>query len=142
MSDKTIIKALSSAFGILFLLVGVIMIIVSAWVNLRTLGNRRVSAAVSEVIETRTQTRKDYENVMYTLVYEYYDGGEVRTYKSLISTSMPAAVGDEATLYISENGVIYEKTGTLRTLFMGILFAALGVFLAFIKVKKIDETER
>lgn len=145
-SDKTIIKALSSIFGILFLLVGVIMIIVSVWVNLSMIDSRRISANVSEVIETRTQTRKDYESILYTPVYEYRDGGEVKTYKSLVSSSMPAEVGSEATLYISGNGIIYENRGTLTTLFMGIIFAALGGFLAFIKVKKLrkkfDETEQ
>ncbi len=135
-SDKTIIKVLSSAFGILFLFIGLIMITVSVGVNVRMNSSRRVSARVVEVIETRTKTRKDYESILYTPVYEYYDGGEVRTYKSLISTSMPVETGSEATLYISKNGIIYERTGTPATLFMGIIFAALGFFFAFINVKK------
>ena len=145
-SDKAIIKVLSSAFGILFLFIGVIMIIVSVGTNVRIGGSRRVSARVVEVIETRTKTRKDYESILYTPVYEYFDGGEVRTYKSLISTSMLVEVGDEATLYISENGAVYEKRGTLATLFMGIIFAALGFFFAFINSKKLRkkfaETEK
>lgn len=145
-SDKIIIKAFSSAFGILFLFVGAIMIVVSAWINLRISSSRRVEARVVEVIETRTQTRKDYESVLYTPVYEYRDGGEVRTYKSLVSTAMPVETGSETALYISENGIIYERTGTLTTLFMGIVFAALGVFFAFINVKilrkKYGETEQ
>lgn len=136
-SDKTIIKALSSAFGILFLLIGSIMIIVSVGVNVRINSSRQVSARVAEVIETRTKTRKDYESVLYTPVYEYYDDGEVRTYKSLVSTSMPVEAGSEATLYISENGTIYERRGTPAALFIGIIFAAFGFFFAFIHVKKL-----
>lgn len=135
-SDKTIIKALSSAFGILFLLIGAIMITVSVGINVRINSSRQVSARVAEVIETRTKTRKDYESILYTPVYEYYDGGEVRTYKSLVSTSMPVEAGSEATLYISKNGMIYERTGTLAALFMGIVFTVLGFFFAFINVKK------
>ncbi|MEZ3453097.1 MAG: DUF3592 domain-containing protein [Oscillospiraceae bacterium] len=145
-SDKTIIKVFSSAFGILFLIIGAVMIIVSVWINVRMFSSRHVSATVSEVIETRTQTRKDYESVFYMPVYEYSDGGEVKTYTSSVSSSMPAEIGSETTLYILENGIIYEKRGTLATFFMGIVFTAIGIFFAFINVKKLqkkyDETER
>lgn len=144
-SDKTIIKVFSSAFGILFLIIGAIMIIVSVWINVRMFSSRPVSATVSEVIETRTQTRKDYESVFYTPVYEYSDGVVVKTYTSSVSSSMPAEIGSETTLYILENGIIYEKRGTLATFFMGIAFTAIGIFFAFINVKKLqkkyDETE-
>lgn len=145
MSDKAIIKAFSLSFGILFLFVGAIMIIVSVWVNVRTVNSRRVGATVSEVIETRTQTRKDYESVFYTPVYEYSDGGEIKTYTSSVSSSMPAEIGSEASLYISENGVIYEKRGTLAAFFIGIVFAALGGIFTFVTFKlwkkKPEETE-
>lgn len=145
-SDKTIIKVFFSAFGILFLIIGAVMIIVSIWINARIVSSRPVSATISEVIETRTQTRKDYESVFYTPVYEYSDGGEIKTYTSSVSSSMPEEIGSEATLYISDNGIIHEKRGTLAIFSMGIIFTALGVFLAFINVKKLqkkyDETEQ
>lgn len=136
-SDEAIIKVLSLFFGILFLFVGAIMVTVSVGVNLRMINSRRVSAAVVEVIETRTQTRKDYESVFYTPVYEYSDGGEVKTYTSSVSSSMPAEIGSEAALYISDNGIIYEKRGTFATFFMGIAFTAIGIFFAFINLKKL-----
>ena len=113
------------------------MIIVSVGANVRMINSRRVSARVVEVIETRSKPRKDEERILYTPVYEYYDDGEVSTYKSLVSTSMPVKTGGEVTLYISENGIIYEKRGTLTTLFMGIIFAAIGFFFAVINVKKL-----
>ena len=133
-SDKTIIKVFSTAFGILFLIIGVIMITVSVGANVRMINSRRVSARVVEVIETHSKPRKDYESILYTPVYEDYDGGEVRTYESLVSTSMPVETGGEVTLYISENGIIYEKTSTLITLFMGILFAVTGGMFTFVTV--------
>ena len=135
--SQKIIKIFSSAFGILFLIIGAIMITVSAGANLRMINSRRVNARIVEVIETHSKPRKDYERILYTPVYEYYDGGEVRTYESPVSTSMPVEMDGEVTLYISENGIIYEKRGILTTLFMGILFAALGYFFAFINVKRL-----
>lgn len=141
-SDKKIMKFFSLAFGILFLFIGVIMITVSVGRIVRIISCRRVDAIVAEVIEIRSKPRKDYEIIMYTPIYEYCDGGEIKTYKSLVSTSMPVEAGSETMLYISEKGIIYEKTGTAATFVVGIIFAAFGFLLVFIKVKKFRSVEK
>ncbi|MBD5140276.1 MAG: hypothetical protein HDT25_02505 [Ruminococcus sp.] len=121
--------------GVVFLVLGVILLLVSLWNIVRMENSRRVIAMVVDVIETRSNYREEESTgVLYTPVYEYYDNGEVRTYKSLVSTSMLVEVGDKATLYISDNGIIYEKTSTLITLFMGILFAVTGGMFTFVTV--------
>ena len=126
--SEKIKKVLSLAFGILFLFIGIIMIIFSVGVNVRMVSCRRVNARVADVIETHSKPRKNMEVIYYTPVYEYYCDGDVRTYKSTVSTtSMTAETGSEATLYISENGIVYERTGTLTTLSMGIIFAVWGI---------------
>lgn len=135
--SQKLIKTFSLAFGILFLFIGAVMIIVSVGVNVRIIGCQPVEARVAEVIETHSKPRKDYEIIYYTPVYEYYDGGEICTYKSSVSTSAPVEIGTETTLYISGNGIVYERRGTLSTLLAGIFFAAIGYLFAFVKVKKL-----
>ena len=127
--------------GVVFLVLGVILLLVSLWNIVRMENSRRVIAMVVDVIETRSNYREEESTgVLYTPVYEYYDNnGEVRTYKSLVSTSMLVEVGDKVTLYISENGIIYEKTSTLITLFMGILFAVTGGMFTFVTVVKLPK---
>lgn len=84
---------------------------------------------------------------MYTSVYEYTDSGEVKRYTSNVSTSKQAEIGSEATLYISENGKVYERTGAKIAYFVGILFAVVGGVFTFItfklwKKKPEEEEER
>lgn len=124
--------------GAVLLVAGVILIIVSLWMNARMDNSRQVSARVTEVIETNEWHRKrrgKHYSKMYTSVYEYYDGGELKTYTSSVSTSNRAEIGSEATLYISEDGKIYERSGALITLIVGIGFAAVGGLFTFITVK-------
>lgn len=124
--------------GTVLLVAGVILIIVSLWLNMRMDNSRQVSARVTEVIETNEWHRKrrgKYHNKMYTPVYEYYDDGELKTYTSSVSTSNRAEIGSEATLYISEDGKIYERSGSLITLIVGSGFTAVGGLFTFISVK-------
>lgn len=132
--DSTLRKIVTF-LGVVFLVLGAILLLVSLWKIVRMENSRRVIAMVVEVIETRSNYREEEStDVLYTPVYEYYDNGELKTYKSLVSTSMLVEVGDKATLYISENGIIYERTSTMITLFMGILFAVTGGMFTFVTV--------
>ena len=123
--------------GAVLLVSGVILLVVSLWMNMRMDNSRQVSAKVTEVIETNGWHRKrrgKHYTKMYTSVYEYYDDGELKTYTSSVSTSNRAEIGSEATLYISVDGKIYERSGTLVTLIVGIGFSAVGGFFTFISV--------
>lgn len=132
------VKHIFMLIGIVFILTGAILIILSLRMNVRIDNSRQVTASVVDVIETREWHRKNhgkYYTKMYTSVYEYYDGGEMKTYKSSVSTSKRAEIGSEATLYISEDGKIYERLGASLTLILGAGFSVMGGFFTFISVK-------
>ena len=147
-------RKLFMAFGLVFLAIGAVGIIISLYMNARIDNSRQVSATVVEVIEEterdtdfnpRNHRRRSHTSVMYTSVYEYSDGGEVRRYTSNVSTSKRAEIGSQATLYISEDGKIYQKSGAAVTLFVGIIFAVVGGVFTFITFKlwkkKTEEAE-
>lgn len=143
-SDDTVRK-LFMLFGVAFLAIGAVCIIISLYMNARVDNSRQVSATVVEVIKKVDRDADGYSTMMYTPVYEYSDGGEVRQYTSNVSTSKQAEIGSEATLYISEDGNIYQKSGAEIMLFVGIVFAAIGGVFVFITFKlwkkKTEETE-
>lgn len=140
-----IAKLIFSVLGLLLLGVGGNLIIDFARLNVRMGSSRQVSAAVVDVIEKMERGADGYSTMMYTPVYEYIDGGEVRQYTSNVSTSKQAEIGSESTLYISEDGKIYQKSGAAVTLFVGIVFAVVGGVFTFITFKlwkkKTEETE-
>lgn len=140
-----IAKLIFSVLGLLLLGVGGNLIIDFARLNVRMGSSRQVSAAVVDVIEKMERGADGYSTMMYTPVYEYIDGGEVRQYTSNVSTSKRAEIGSEGTLYISEDGKIYQKSGAAVTLFVGIVFAVVGGVFTFITFKlwkiKTEETE-
>lgn len=109
--------------GVVFLVLGTIMIANSMRLNFRMDNSRQVSARVVEVIEPTSN--------MYKPVYEYSDGGEVKKYTSTVSTSNWVEIGSETTLYITEDGKIYERLGVMITLFVGIGFEVIGVMCIF-----------
>lgn len=143
--SNRIVKLIFSVLGLLLLGVGGNLIIDFARLNVRMGSSRQVSATVVDVIEKMERGADGYSTMMYTPVYEYTDGGEVRQYISNVSTSKKAETGSEATLYISENGKIYQKSGAAIMLFVGIVFAVVGGVFAFITFKlwkkKSEETE-
>lgn len=143
--SNRIVKLIFSVLGLLLLGVGGNLIIDCARLNVRMGSSRQVSATVVDVIEKMERGADGYSTMMYTPVYEYTDGGEVRQYISNVSTSKKAETGSEATLYISENGNIYQKSGAAIMLFVGIVFAVVGGIFAFITFKlwkkKTEETE-
>lgn len=143
--SNRIVKLIFSVLGLLLLGVGGNLIIDFARLNVRMGSSRQVSATVVDVIEKMERGADGYSTMMYTPVYEYTDGSEVRQYISNVSTSKKAETGSEATLYISENGKIYQKSGAAIMLFVGIVFAVVGGIFAFITFKlwkkKTEETE-
>lgn len=133
-------RKLFMAFGLTFLAIGAVAVIISLSMNARMNNSCQVSATVVEVIKEvdRSASVHDdygYLSVLYTPVYEYIDGGEVRRYTSNVSTSKRAEIGSQATLYISEDGKIYQKSGAAVTLFVGIIFAVVGGVFTFITFK-------
>lgn len=143
--SDNMVKKLFMAFGVGFLAIGAVCIIISLWLNVRMDNSRQVSATVVEVIKKVDRDADGYSIMMYTPVYEYSDGGEVRQYISNVSTSKRAEIGSETTLYISEDGKIYQKSGAKIVYFVGIIFAVVGGVFTFITFKlwkkKSDETE-
>lgn len=140
-----IAKLIFSVLGLLLLGVGGNLIIDFARLNVRMGSSRQVSAAVVDVIEKMERGADGYSTMMYTPVYEYSDGGEVRRYTSNVSTSKRAEIGSEATLYISEDGKVYERSGAAIVFLVGIIFAVVGGVFTFITFKlckkKTEETE-
>lgn len=138
-------RKLFMAFGLVFLAIGAVAIIISLYMNARIDNSRQVSATVVDVIKKVDRDADGYSTMMYTPVYEYVDGGEVRRYTSNVSTSKQAEIGSEATLFISEDGKIYQKPGAAILLFVGIVFAVVGGVFTFITFKlckkKTEETE-
>lgn len=140
-SDR-IARLVFSVLGLLLLGVGGNLIIDFARLNVRMSSSRQVNATVVEVIRVREHNGHD---TLYTPVYEYEDGGEVKRYTSDVSRSRRAEIGSETTLYISKDGKIYQKSGAAVTLFVGIIFAVVGGVFTFITFKlwkkKPEETE-
>lgn len=140
-SDR-IARLVFSVLGLLLLGIGGNLIIDFARLNVRMSSSRQVNATVVEVIRVREHNGHD---TLYTPVYEYEDGGEVKRYTSDVSRSRRAEIGSETTLYISKDGKIYQKSGAAVTLFVGIIFAVVGGVFTFITFKlwkkKPEETE-
>ncbi len=130
-SDR-IARLVFSVLGLLLLGVGGNLIIDFARLNLRMSSSRQVNATVVEVIRVREHNGHD---TLYTPVYEYEDGGEVKRYTSDVSRSRRAEIGSETTLYISKDGKIYQKSGAAVTLFVGTIFAVVGGVFTFITFK-------
>lgn len=140
-SDR-IARLVFSVLGLLLLGIGGNLIIDFARLSVRMSSSRQVNATVVEVIRVREHNGHD---TLYTPVYEYEDGGEVKRYTSDVSRSRRAEIGSETTLYISKDGKIYQKSGAAVTLFVGTIFAVVGGVFTFITFKlwkkKPEETE-
>ena len=130
-SDR-IARLVFSVLGLLLLGIGGNLIIDFARLSVRMSSSRQVNATVVEVIRVREHNGHD---TLYTPVYEYEDGGEVKRYTSDVSRSRRAEIGSETTLYISKDGKIYQKSGAAVTLFVGIIFAVVGGVFTFITFK-------
>lgn len=121
--------------GIIFLAVGAIVITVGLVMNARIESCRRVSAVVSDVIERIDRDAEGYITRMYTPVYEYVDGTEMKSYTSHVSTSRRAEIGSQATLYISEDGKVYESSAAVLCFIIGAGFVFVGGIFTVVGVK-------
>lgn len=130
-SDR-IARLVFSVLGLLLLGIGGNLIIDFVRLSVRMSSSRQVNATVVEVIRVREHNGHD---TLYTPVYEYEDGGEVKRYTSDVSRSRRAEIGSETTLYISKDGKIYQKSGAAVTLFVGTIFAVVGGVFTFITFK-------
>ncbi len=130
-SDR-IARLVFSVLGLLLLGIGGNLIIDFVRLSVRMSSGRQVNATVVEVIRVREHNGHD---TLYTPVYEYEDGGEVKRYTSDVSRSRRAEIGSETTLYISKDGKIYQKSGAAVTLFVGTIFAVVGGVFTFITFK-------
>lgn len=128
-SDK-MVKRFFMAFGVGFLILGAILIAASLLLNAHMDNCRQVTAVVTDVIisydSSRDMDNRQHDVPMYSSVYEYTDGGEVKTYTSNVSSSRRAETGSEVTLYISGDGRIYERSAAAVLLTVGIIFAFVG----------------
>lgn len=118
----------------LLLTIGIGLLIDSAVTVSRMNSSRQVNATVTKVVRVRSKghSRRKF---LYAPVYEYYDNGEIKTYKSSASSSKAAEIGSKTTLYIYGDGKIYERSGMAITLFVGVIFTAAGGVFAFTAVK-------
>lgn len=130
-SDK-MVKRLFMAFGVGFLILGAVIIAVSFLMNAHMDSCRQVNAVVTDVVKGYDSDRdanhryRRHDALMYSSVYEYVDGGEVKTYISNVSSSRRAAIGSEVTLYISRDDRIYEQSEAAVFLMVGTIFAFVG----------------
>lgn len=132
---ENIIKKIFLLLGIIFLIAGGVLLTVGAVMNARIESCRRVSAAVSDVIERIDRDAEGYITRMYTPVYEYVDGTEMKSYTSHVSTSRRAEIGSQATLYISEDGKVYESSAAVLCFIIGAGFVFVGGIFTVVGVK-------
>ena len=112
------------AFGLLFAIIGIILLMVGVRQKSDMKDCREVIARIVD-FEVRRHTRHSYASHP---VYEYTDFGEIKRYTSFVGLKgISESVGTEVTLYISKRGKIYEKRTSAVLLILGIGFTAFGV---------------
>ncbi|MDE7294638.1 MAG: hypothetical protein K2N72_09475 [Oscillospiraceae bacterium] len=117
-----------TAFGLLFLILGIFMTINAVRLIISAKNGRRVIATVVDVIQKRHIERKHRVRYYYIHTYEYYDNLEPKLYQSRERESTQRPIGSEETLYISADGFIIEKITCVKLLVIGLVFLAFGVF--------------
>lgn len=133
-----------TGIGVLFTLIGV-GVIIGGLVQRNSIKNsREVNATIVENIETKRRRQGDKHDfgsqtvhgtvTYYTPVYEYYDGGEVKRYKSTVSSTSHKPVGTEETLYIDRDGKVRSKAGSSFMFLFGGVFALVGVVFAVVSL--------
>lgn len=117
--------------GALFTLIG-IGAAIGGFVSANALGkSREVTATVVDVVSRKERRKRGPCRVVYSPVYEYYDGGEYKKYKSSMSSTFEVKLGTEMTLYISEDGKVRERGSAVFMIIFGAVFAFAGlIFLA------------
>lgn len=120
-------------FGILFIILGIALFLYSLLVGERIKRSRAVEAKIVDmdvVIRHKHHQREKH----YAPIYEYYEDGECKRYKSILYSLARPEIGKETVLYISEDGTVSEgsfllglRIGGILLLFFGIFFTKLGL---------------
>lgn len=126
------IKIIFTAFGVLFLLIGIGVLIGGLTNNNSIKNSREVSGKIVDFIKRKVQGQHGHMHTYCYPVYEYYDSGEFKKYESNVSVMPPKPLGTEVTLYISENGKVRDKQGALIMILVGVIFAVVGAIFAVI----------
>ena len=125
-------KIIFTAFGVLFVLLG-IGLIAGGLVNRNSIKNsREVSGKIVDFIKRRGQGQSGHMRTYMYPVYEYYDGGEFKRHESNVSVMPPKPLGTEVTLYISEDGKVRDKQSAALIILVGVIFAAVGAIFAVV----------
>ena len=127
------IKTIFTAFGVLFVLIGIGVLIGGLANNNSIKNSREVSGKIVDFIERKYRSHQSHtwRTVNYP-VYEYYDDGEFKRHESNVYVTPPKPLGTEVTLYISEDGKVREKQGTSIMILVGVIFAVVGAIFAVI----------
>ncbi|MCM1022663.1 MAG: hypothetical protein NC395_01225 [Prevotella sp.] len=129
------VTAIFAFLSAMLVIVGVGLLIGAAVTNSHIENSRPVAARVVDNVKVRSKGHSTrHKKMLYAPVYEYTDGGETKTYQSSVSTSNAQEIGAEATLYISDDGKVYEGSGTFIMLLVGIILAVVGGVFAFVTV--------
>lgn len=118
------IKIIFIAFGVLFVLIGIGVLIGGLASNNSMKNSREVSGKIVDFIEKKYRNKRTWSTAYYP-VYEYYDSGEFKRHESNIYQMPQKPLGTEVTLYISEDGKVRETPGCFdddfdRSYFCGI----------------------
>lgn len=114
-------------FGILFSIVGVVLLISSVFEKIEIRNSSEISARIVDHEVRRVRHGNKRPETFYAPVYEYSFWGEVRRHTSNVGTGTPPVLGEEVTLYLSKSGQIYEKRSAVASLIGGIVFMTFGV---------------
>lgn len=126
------IKIMFTAFGVLFPLIGIGVLIGGLANNNAIKNSREVSGKIVDFIKRRGRGQNGHMRTYLYPVYEYYDDGEFKRHESNVSVMPPKPLGTEVMLYISEDGKIREKQGTSLMVLVGVIFAFVGAIFAVV----------
>lgn len=120
------------AFGILFAVMGTMILIAALRQRAEMRNCREVSARIVDFEKIRRRNGGAIATwyTLYKPVYEYAELGDVKRYVSDVGSTDPVPVGTEATLYLSKSGKIYDKQYSALMLIVGAAFMAFGIFFA------------
>lgn len=127
------IKTIFTAFGILFVLIGIGVLIGGLANNNSIKNSREVSGKIVDFVEKKYRSHQSHTwRTAYYPVYEYYDDGEFKRYESNMSSTPQKPLGTEVTLYISEDGKVRDKQSASVMILVGVIFALAGGIFAVI----------
>ncbi|MDE5992182.1 MAG: hypothetical protein K2G87_03940 [Oscillospiraceae bacterium] len=123
-----------TAFGVLFVLIGIGVLIGGLANNNAMKNSREVSGTIVDFIKRRGRGQHGRMHTYIYPVYEYYDDGETKRHESNVSVMPPKPLGTETTLYISEDGKVREKQSASIMILVGSIFAVIGAIFAVLSL--------